>query len=194
MAKAVTGPTPGCVVSNRACGRWRTSSSTRRFSSSQVRVQSVQRLQQLLAPLGRVRQQRQLLQLDPSRPTPQLPLLLHAVTQRHGLQLVLGPRPPLHLLCRCTSNCRTSRSSRLCTQILESALPAATAASAVRPDGPSSAAAPPNPHLPRVPEPQLPAQLGQQPLEPGIVSARLHPHPHRTAQLTIKPLRFLPVL
>ena len=55
-------------------------------------------MQQLLAPLGRVGQQLQLLQLGPSGLRPQLPLLLHSLAQGHGLQLILDSGSRLHLL------------------------------------------------------------------------------------------------
>ena len=38
------------------------------------------------------------------------------------------------------------------------------------------------PHPRRIPQPQLDSQLLQQPLEPRIVSASLHPHPHFLAE------------
>src|SRR5271166_3626857 len=46
----------------------------------------------------------------------------------------------------------------------------------------------------RIPQPQLVPQLRQQPLEPGIVSAGFHPHPHRLPrQRAVKLFRFLAV-
>src|ERR1700745_1000521 len=43
------------------------------------------------------------------------------------------------------------------------------------------------PDFGRIPQPQLEPQLGQQALEPGIVPAGLHPHPHfLPGQRTIK--------
>jgi len=47
--------------------------------------------------------------------------------------------------------------------------------------------------LRRISQPQLVPQLLQQALEPRIVSARFHPHPHRPRQRTVEPLRFFPV-
>ncbi len=61
-----------------------------------LRLQPVERFQQPLAPLGRVRQQRQLLQLCSPCLRPQLAFFLHPTTQSHGLQLILGARPRLH--------------------------------------------------------------------------------------------------
>jgi len=51
------------------------------------------------------------------------------------------------------------------------------------------------PDLGRIAEPQLHAQLRQQPLEPRILPARLHPYPHLLPrQRAVKLLRFRPVL
>jgi hypothetical protein len=51
------------------------------------------------------------------------------------------------------------------------------------------------PHPRRIPEPQLDAQLLQQPLEPRIVPASLHPHSNFLARyIPIKLLRFSAVL
>ena len=50
-------------------------------------------------------------------------------------------------------------------------------------------------HLRRIPHPQLDPHLLQQPLEPRIVPARLHPHPHLLPrQRPVKLLRFRTVL
>ena len=61
-------------------------------------LQPIQRLQQMLPPLGRIGQQLQLLQLRPSGLRPQLALALHALAQRQRVQLILHLRPRLHLL------------------------------------------------------------------------------------------------
>jgi hypothetical protein len=50
-------------------------------------------------------------------------------------------------------------------------------------------------HFRRIAEPQLEAQLRQQPLEPRIVPAGLHPHTHfRARQPAVKLLRLGAVL
>ena len=52
-----------------------------------------------------------------------------------------------------------------------------------------------SPHSRRIPEPQLDSQLLQQPLEPRIVPASLHPHSNFLARQTaIKLFRFPAVL
>src|ERR1700730_5660735 len=97
MANAVTGSTPEWVISRTASGHFRTSSSTRRFSStmsaSSPSSASSNRWRLSAAYLMRAN-----FSNSAPRLRPQLPLFLHPVHQRHGLQLVLGTGPPLHLL------------------------------------------------------------------------------------------------
>ena len=63
-----------------------------------LRFQTVQGFQQLLAPNRGIGQQLQFLQLRPSAFGPQLAFALHSLAQRQRVQLVLGARPRLHLL------------------------------------------------------------------------------------------------
>ena len=144
-----------------------------------LRLQPIQRFQQPLPPDRGIRQQLQLLQFRPSRFGPQLAFLLHPLAQRQCLQLVLGPRPRLHLLVA-----------------MHQQLPRVPLLQRRHPD-PRKAIFPQQ-HLHllriapvrfllahhrgadfcRIPHPQLHSQLRQQPLEPGIMPAGFHPYAH----------------
>ncbi len=196
MANAVTGPTPGCVISRTASGRCRASSADSPVQLDDFRFQPVQRFQQPLAPLGRVGQQGQLLQLRAPCLAPQLAFFLHPVTQRHGLQLILRTGPRLHLLVAMHQQLphvphlqtrHPDPRKPVLPQQLQQMLrvpPVGLLLAHYR-----------GPDLGGIAEPQLEAQLRQQPLEPRIVPASLHPHPHFLArQRPVKLLRFGAVL
>src|SRR6266550_791573 len=158
-------------------------------------LQPVECFQQPLAPDCGIGQQLQLLQLRPSGFRPQLAFLLHSLAQRQCMQLVLAARPRLHLLVP-----------------MHQQLPRVPLLQRRHPD-PRKAIFPQQ-HLEmlrvppvgfllahyrgtdfgRIPQPQLQAQIRQQPLEPGIVPASFHPHSHLLPrQGTVKLLRFLAV-
>src|SRR5579863_10267434 len=155
----------------------------------------IQRGQQALPPHCSVGQQLQLLQLRPPRRRPQLPLLLHALTQHQRLQPILNPRPPLHLLVPMHQQLPhipflQTRHPYPRKPILHQQLQQLRRVPPVR----LLLAHFRRPDPRRVPDPQLHAQPLQQPLEPGIMPASLHPHSHRLpAQRTIKLLRLLAV-
>ncbi len=149
----------------------------------------------MLPPLGRVGQQRQLLQLRPPCRCPQLLLLLHAVAQRHGLQLVLGAGSRLHLLVP-----------------MHQQLPHVALFQTRHPDLGKLPRQQQIKNMRRIPpvglllahhlgsnpggiaQLQFETQLCQQTLEPGIVPASFHPHSHRlTAQRPVERLRFFPM-
>src|SRR6202140_2177875 len=196
MANAVTGPTPGCVVNRTASGRCFTSSSTRRFSSTISASNPSSACSNFLRRSAAYGSKGNCSSSARPASGPQLVLLLHAVAQRHGLQLILGARPRLHLLVP-----------------MHQQLPHIPHLQARHPDPRKPVfdeqmhqmlRVPPirlllahhrGPHLRRISKPQLEPQLLKQPLEPRIVPARLHPHPHfLPRQRPIKLLRFRPVL
>src|SRR5713101_6228239 len=94
MANAVTGPTPGGVIN-------RTASSLLLPLAGSSRRCPLPVPPALLATAGAAVPRTAAGATSPTRPPhlrPQLVLFLHPVAQRHGLQLVLGACPRLHLL------------------------------------------------------------------------------------------------
>jgi hypothetical protein len=121
---------------------------------------------------------------------------MHSLTQHQRLQLILDPRPPLHLLVPMHQQLphipllqRRHPDPRkpVFSQQLQHQLrvpPVRLLLSHFHRPDPR-----------RIPNPQLDAPLPQQPLEPGIMPAGLHSHPHpRPAQPTVKLLRLFAVL
>ena len=95
-ASAVSGPTPGCVISRCASGTLLHFLLDRLAQLRNGRVQSIQQLQQIAPSPAGPRSQPERFQLLPSAFPPQPLLAAQTFIERHGLQLVHDPRARLH--------------------------------------------------------------------------------------------------